>query len=293
MCALAQVSRAGFYRWLQPDEGAEEEDMQLREAIEQIALRHRHYGYRRIAAELRNQGIGVNVKRVRRLMNQDGLLAIRRRKFVATTDSRGSLRVYPNLASNLELNDVDQLWVADFTYIRLREQFAFLAVVVDGYSRRAVGWAVSGSMDTRLQVAALDSAIQRRCPRPGLVHHSDAGSQYASAVYVDRLEQIQAISSMSRPGRPWENGKCESFIKTVKKEQIEALDVRNLAELEEKVEHFIERYYNRERLHSALGYQSPEQFENRQTANRASARTEWKPAAMSFLRHREIYSDVS
>lgn len=292
MCELARVSRASYYRWLEPAEEDRKEEMKLRSAIQQCSLEHRFYGYRRITALLREQGWIVNTKRVRRLMNEDGLLAIRRRKFVVTTDSEHRMRVYPNLARSLELADLDQLWVADLTYIRLGEQFCFLAAVLDGYSRRVVGWSVGESLTSQLALAALKLAIERRNPKPGLVHHSDRGSQYASHVYIDKLESIGALASMSQPGRPWENGKCESFMRTIKKEEIDARIYRDREELERNIEDFIERYYNKVRLHSALGYKSPQEFE-RLTGVAASANgPSWRPAAMSFSRHEEIYPDA-
>jgi putative transposase len=293
MCELAKVSRASYYRWLQPPEEDRAEEMQLRSAIQQGSLDHRFYGYRRITALLRQQGWIVNTKRVRRLMNEDGLLAIRRRKFVATTDSDHGLRIYPNLAASLELAGLDQLWVSDLTYIRLQEQFVFLAVVLDAHSRRVVGWALGESLTSQLALAALERAIQGRSPRPGLVHHSDGGTQYASHLYTGKLESIGALASMSRPGRPWENGKCESFIKTIKKEEIDARSYRDREELERNIDEFIERDYNQVRLHSALGYKSPQDFER--VAGRAAAENGagWRPAALSFTRHEEIYSDAS
>lgn len=289
MCDLARVSRAGFYRhWVEKQPTAAE--MGLRDAIQRAALHHRYYGYRRILVELQREGFALGAKKVRRMMRQDNLLAIRRRKFIVTTDSEHAFQVYPNLARHLELSDINQLWVADLTFVRLEEEFVHLAVVLDAYSRRVIGWALHRTMESPLTLAALDQAIARRQPQPGLVHHSDQGVQYACQDYVDRLETCGAVLSMSRPGRPWENGRCESFIKTLKQEEIDARPYGTLEELRDHIEEFIERFYNRERLHSALGYLSPVEFERRQSA---ANHTAWMPARLSFLRHKEIYSDVS
>jgi putative transposase len=222
-------------------------------------------------------------------MKEDNLLAVRRRKFVATTDSAHRFVVYPNLAEHLILNDIDQLWVADITYVRLRMEFVYLAVVLDGFSRKSIGWALARDLRTQLPLAALDRAIARRQPRPGLVHHSDRGTQYASQAYVERLEGIGAVPSMSRPGRPWENGKCESFLKTLKQEELDARPYQTMEELEQHIEEFLERVYNQARLHSALGYRSPVEFERRQAQRKTEGN--WLPAALSFLRHEEIYSE--
>jgi putative transposase len=286
MCELSRVSRASYYRWVQPSEEDRKEETELRQAIQKGSLEHRFYGYRRITALLRQQGWTVNTKRVRRLMNEDGLLAIRRRKFVVTTDSEHQMRIYPNLARTLALADRDQLWVSDLTFIRMGEDFCFLAVVLDAYSRLVVGWSLGESLTSELAIAALEMAIERRNPRPGLVHHSDRGTQYASHIYIDKLESIGALASMSRPGRPWENGKCESFMKTLKKEEIDARSYRNRAELKSNIAEFMEQIYNQVRLHSALGYRSPQDFEN------ATGGPGWRPAAMSFKRHEEIYPDA-
>ncbi len=221
MCGLAPVSRAGYYRyWLKAEPAAAE--MKLRDAVQQVSLEYRFYGYRRVAAELRIEGIEVSVKVVRRIMRDDELLAVRRRRFVVTTGRDNRFRVFANIAKSLILDMADQLWVADLTYIRLRAEFVFLAVVLDAWSRRVIGWKLGRKLNTELALAALDQAIEIRKPNPGLVHHSDAGSQYASRDYVKRLQAAGATLSMSRPGRPWENGRCESFIKTLKKEQIDA-----------------------------------------------------------------------
>jgi len=261
MCQLAPVSRAGFYRSLQEAQPVEEE-MMVRAEIQQIALAHRRrYGYRRITAELRRRGLLVNHKRVVRLMREDTLLAVQPRAFVVTTEAQHDLEVYLNLARRLTVTGINQLWVADITYIRLRTEFVYLAVLLDGYSRKVVGWAVDKTLATRLPLGALHQAITDRQPPPGLVHHSDRGVQYASGEYVQLLHQHQMIPSMSRPANPYDNASCESFLKTLKREEIYANRYRDLGHLRRNIEVFIEQYYNRVRLHSALGYRPPEEFE--------------------------------
>jgi putative transposase len=284
MCRLGQVSRAGFYRhWQQREPRAEETELRAR--MHEIVLAHRrNYGYRRVTRELRNQGWAVNHKRVARLMAEDNLLCLRKRRWVATTDSGHDLRVYLNLAARMELTGIDQLWVADITYIRLAEEFLFLALVLDAFSRRVLGWSLDQRLDAGLAVAALRQAIDLRQPAPGLVHHSDRGVQYASNAYVDLLLEHGIEPSMSRAGNPYDNAKCESFIKTLKQEEIHTRQYRNQADLEAHIGEFIERYYNRRRLHSALGYRSPEAFE-RLLDQPAAAPV----ASMSFFRHRGIY----
>ncbi|MBZ5671217.1 MAG: IS3 family transposase [Acidobacteriia bacterium] len=220
MCALARVSRASFYRSLREQRPVEEE-MEVRSAIQQIALGHRHrYGYRRITAELRRRGMPVNHKRVLRIMREDNLLAVQPRSFVVTTDSDHGFEVHLNLASRMKLTGIDQLWVADITYIRLKAEFVYLAVILDGHSRKVVGWALERTLASRLAVAAIKQAIAKRQPLPGLVHHSDRGVQYACAEYVAILKQHGMIPSMSRPANPYDNASCESFIKTLKREEI-------------------------------------------------------------------------
>ena len=287
---MAQLSRASFYRqWEQAATAAL--DQELRAVIQGAALTHRFYGYRRITHWLHREGRPVNQKKVRRLMHEDNLLANRKRKFVATSDSDHDFLVYPNLAKNLELNDVNQLWVADITYVRLAEEFVYLAVVLDAFSRRVIGWALDRTLKSSLALAALNRAIEARRPRPGLVHHSDRGVQYACDAYVRRLQGLEAVLSMSGPGRPWENGKCESFMRTLKKEEIDARSYRSLEELQQNLEEFIETIYNRDRLHSALGYRAPVEFEQLQQAARQNR--SWIPAGLSLTRHQEIYPDVS
>jgi putative transposase len=288
MCELARVSRAGFYRSWEAREPTAAE-MALRDAIQRVAVVHRHYGYRRITVLIQRQGFVVGAKKVRRLMREDNLFAIRRRKFVVTTESDHAFRVYSNLAQHLELTDINQLWVADITYVRLEQEFVYVAIVLDAYSRRVIGWSLSRSLESTVALDALEKAISSRQPKAGLVHHSDRGSQYASAAYVHRLELCGAVLSMSRPGRPWENGKCESFIKTLKQEELDARPFRTLEELSANLTEFIEQVYNQARLHSALAYQSPVEFEDQQA--RREPATAWMPATLSFLRHEEIYSD--
>jgi putative transposase len=282
MCQLAEVSRAGLYRSLQ-ERTPVEEDMELRSAIQQIVLEHRRrYGYRRVAAELRRRGMLANHKRVARIMREDNLLAVQPRQFVVTTDSDHELEVYLNLARRMKLTGIDQLWVADITYIRLRAEFVYLAVILDSFSRKVVGWALERTLSSRLAIAALEPAIAKRQPRPGLIHHSDRGVQYASGEYVAiLLDQQQMIPSMSRPANPYDNASCESFIKTLKREEIYANAYENLEHLRANIEIFIEEYYNQQRLHSALGYRSPEEFERQ--AQCQSAAADSKAATITFV----------
>jgi len=289
MCRVAAVSRASFYRWLEPSMPVEEE-MEVRSAVQTVALEHRgRYGYRRVTRELRRRGMTVNHKRVARLMREDNLLAVQPRAWVQTTDSNHELKVYLNLAVRMKLTGINQLWIADITYIRLRTEFVYLAVVLDAWSRKVVGWALGRSLAAQLTVSALEQAIVQRQPLPGLVHHSDRGSQYACREYVGLLESHGMLPSMSRPANPYDNASCESFMRTLKREEIYANTYRDLEELRAHIEEFIERYYNRIRLHSALGYLPPEEFEQN-AANTASGQAgSGAAASMSFFRHGEIY----
>jgi len=278
MCQLAGVSRAGFYRSLQ-ERAPVEEDMEVGSVIQQIAIEHRRrYGYRRISAELRRRGMLVNHKR------EDNLPAVQPRAFVVTTDSDHEFEVYLNLASRMKLRGMNQLWVADITYIGLQKEFVYLAVILDAFSRKVVGWALDRTLAARLPIAALEQALAQRQPPPGLVHHSDRGVQYASGEYATVLRKWQMIPSMSRPANPYDNASCESFMKTLKGEEIYANDYRDLEHLLGNIEVFIEQYYNRCRLHSALGYRSPEEFEREANTGVNSA-----GATMSFFRHGESY----
>jgi len=282
MCQLAQVNRAGFYRSLQA-RAPHEEEMELRAAIHQIFLEHkRRYGYRRVTEELRRRGKQVNRKRVQRLMQQDNLLALQPRAFTVTTDSKHELEVYLNLASKLKLSGINQLWVADITYIRLQQEFVYLAVILDAFSRKVVGWALDRSLAAFLPKRALEMALAARQPTPGLVHHSDRGVQYASAEYLQLLQQHGIVPSMSRPANPYDNASCESFIKTLKQEEIYANHYRDLEHLRANIAAFLEHYYNRCRLHSSLGYRSPEEFEQTLVPGQRPA-----AATVSFFRHKE------
>ena len=288
MCQLAWVSRASFYRSFRQHSPVEEE-MAVRSAVQKVALEHRRrYGYRRIARELENQGLVVNHKRVLRLLREDNLLGLQPRRFVVTTDSQHQLEVAGNLARRLKLSGPDQLWVADITYIQLWSEFVFLAVVLDAYSRKVVGWAVARKMNRSLAVAALEMAIARRQPQPGLVHHSDRGVQYACREYVALLEKHHMLPSMSRPGNPYDNARCESFMRTLKREEIYANRYRDLEHLRSNVEEFIENYYNQKRLHSALGYRSPEQFEQAQRAQTPENFPKTATVTLSFGRANEL-----
>jgi putative transposase len=267
MCQVAVVSRAGYYRSFQEHSPVEEE-MLVRSTMQQIVVEHRRrYGYRRVWKELRDRGMVVNHKRVLRLMREDNLLAVQRQQFVVTTDSHHRLEIAVNLAGRMKLTGVNQLWVADITYIQVWREFVFLAVVLDAFSRKVVGWELSRSLSSGLALRALEKAIQDRQPPPGLVHHSDRGSQYACREYVALLEKHQMVASMSRPGNPYDNARCERFMQTLKREEIYASAYRDLEHLLANLEDFIERYYNSKRLHSALGYRTPEEFERAQTGN--------------------------
>lgn len=292
MCWLAAVSRAGYYRSLAEHEPADEE-MAVREAIQQIAMAHkRRYGYRRVAAELRRQGFAINHKRVIRLMRADNLLAIRSRRYVITTDSDHDLEVYLNLAARMKLTGVDQLWVADLTYIRLRHEFVYLAAVVDAWSRRVVGWALARSLAASLTIRALQQALAARQPLAGLVHHSDRGIQYASHDYVELLEKHRLIPSMSRPANPYDNATCESFMKTLKQEEIHCREYRNFEDLQAHLHEFLDHYYNCQRLHSALGYRTPTEFEAAAGATDAPTANSAGPK-MSFFRHRKSINPMA
>jgi putative transposase len=260
MCQLGTVSRAGLYRFEPRDEAADG-DLDLRDEIQRIALAFPFYGRPRITAELKRRGWSVNHKKVGRLMREDNLLCLRRRKFVVTTDSNHNLRIYPNLARDMKATGIDQLWRADITYIRLETEFVYLAVVLDAYSRKVVGWALDRHLEADLAIAALQMALRRRKPTAGLTHHSDRGVQYASNDYIALLKDHGVRISMSRRGNPYDNAACESFMKTLKYEEVYRQEYRDLSDARASIQTFIERIYNGKRLHSALGYRPPIEFE--------------------------------
>jgi transposase InsO family protein len=235
--------------------------MALRDMIQRIALEFPSYGWRRMTAELERRGWAVNHKRVYRRMREDNLLCLRKRKFVVTTDSDHGLPVYPNLARAMTLTGLDQLWVADLTYIRLELEFIYLAVILDAFSRRVIGWALDRSLETALTLQALRMALGRRRPVSGLVHHSDRGVQYASLDYTQLLQDQGIRISMSRQANPWDNAACESFLKTLKYEEVYRTEYRDLADARASIGVFLEKVYNQKRLHSALGYLPPVEFE--------------------------------
>jgi putative transposase len=257
------LSRSTIFRHLHSSSSASStnNDVELRGQIQSIALEMRSYGYRPITKELHRRGVQANHKRVLRLLREDNLLCLRQRAFVRTTDSNHALTVYPNLARGLALSNINQLWVSDITYIRLRREFVYLAVILDAYSRRCIGWARSRHIDTQLTLAALRMALQTRTFQPGLMHHSDRGVQYASADYVALLKEHKIQISMSRTGNPYDNAKAERFMRTLKYEEVYMNDYETLAEVLASVQHFIEAVYNRKRLHSAIGYLPPAEFE--------------------------------
>ena len=262
MVGLGGVSRASFYRFDADRQPQPDRDMDLRDAIQRVGLEWPSYGRPRITAELRRRGWKVNPKRVYRLMREDNLLCVRKRKFVVTTDSNHDRKVYPNLTGEMMLTGIDQLWVADITYIRLQNEFVYLAVVIDAYSRRVIGWALERTVEDDLPLAALRQALELRQPAPGTVHHSDRGSQYASGDYTDLLKAHGCQISMSHKASPWENAGCESWMKTLKSEEVYRQEYRDLAEARASIAQFIDEVYNQKRLHSALGYRPPVEFEH-------------------------------
>jgi transposase InsO family protein len=262
LSAALGVSRATYYRHRRRNSvRSQPGEPEVRRAINQIALEMPCYGHRPMTAELERRGLLVGRDRVLRYMREDHLLCRPRRAFVATTDSRHEQKIFPNLARELVVTQPDQLWVADITYIRLLRDFVYLAILLDAFSRRVIGWALERHMMTELALGALQMALSTRQPKPGLMHHSDRGKQYAAAQYVSLLLKHQIRISMSRTGNPYDNAKAERFMRTVKYEEVYLADYQSLTEARASISHFIEEVYNRKRLHSALGYRPPVEFE--------------------------------
>jgi putative transposase len=261
-CGLAGVSRAGYYRFWRASAPRQEETA-LRDEIQRLSLATRSYGYRRIIVQLRQLGFAVNHKRVRRLRAEDNLLCLRKPMFrPVTTQSEHRFKVWPNLARRLLPMAANQLWVADITYVRLSEAFVYLAVILDAFSRRVIGWALSDRLTADVALDALAMALSMRdVIDGGLVHHSDRGVQYACGDYIARLQQAGIQPSMSRPGCPWDNAMAESFMRTLKQEEVDGQSYRDLEDARSRIGMFLEEVYNRQRLHSALDYQTPAVFE--------------------------------
>ena len=262
LCQLGQVSRASYYRHL-GGRPSKRDDTDMRDAIQRIAIKNRHYGYRRVAWQLRREGKPVNAKRVLRLMRDDNLLSLRAKPYVPrTTDTKHAFPIVPNRVRGLIPSGLDQIWVADITYVRLMEEFVYLAIILDAFSRKVIGWALDDHLEARLALGALDMAFATRSTNLNdLIHHSDRGVQYASSDYIDRLKSKGVRISMSRPANPYDNAKAESFMKTLKVEEINGKDYQCIDEARRNIGNFIEQIYNGQRLHSAIGYQSPVEFE--------------------------------
>jgi putative transposase len=262
LCRLADIARWRYYRMQHgPKALRDPEDERLRQELHAVCAEYRNYGYRRATHELRRRGFVVGRKRVRALMHKENLRCRRKKRWIHTTNSRHGYRIYPNLAQRMHLHRLGQLWVADITYIRLRDEFVFLAVILDAYSRPVVGWAVSRRIHAGLTTAALLMALTTRTYRRGLVHHSDRGVQYASNEYTTVLKQHRIVISMSRKGNPYDNAKAESFMKMLKTEEVSVNEYDTFRQAKEQIDRFINIVYNNKRLHSALAYTTPAEFE--------------------------------
>jgi putative transposase len=264
LSAAVSVSRSSYYRHRHNKlrgRAVPAPEKRRRAAIEAIALEMPNYGHRPMTAELQRRRLSTGRDRVLRYMREADLLCRRRRAFRSTTDSDHDLPVFPNLTRDLSVTTINQLWVADITYIQLPRGFAYLAVLLDAFSRRVIGWALERHLMTELPLAALEMALNARTLKPGLIHHSDRGKQYASAAYISLLVKHQIRPSMSRPGNPYDNPQAERVIRTIKDDEVSLSDYQNLTEARASIKHFIEEVYDRKRLHSVLGYKTPFEFE--------------------------------
>jgi putative transposase len=263
-CQALEVSRCGYYKWTcRQVPFSENDDIDLKNEIQDIVLEFPGYGYRRVTAELRNRGHEVNRKRVLRLMREDNLLCLKKKFKLVTTDSSHGLPVYTNLLKSIQISGPNQVWASDITYVQLMHEHIYLAVILDLYSRKCIGWNLSRNMGSHLTMNALDMALKNRWTESlqGLIHHSDQGVQYASKDYVDCLRTHNIQISMSRKGNPYDNAFAESFIKTLKVEEVYLNEYETFGDASRNIRHFIEKVYNKKRLHSALGYKSPDRFE--------------------------------
>ena len=269
---LLDVSRSGFYKWFQRSlivDNDQNSEIQIREQIQNIVIEFPGYGYRRVTIELQNRGYSVKEKIVRKFMKEDNLLCVKKRFKLRTTDSNHGEKIYPNLARDLKITGINQLWVADITYIQLSKEFVYLAVIIDVFSRRCIGWELSRHIDTELTLDALRKAFKTRKgdDLKGLIHHSDQGVQYASKEYVDCLKRHGIQISMSRTGNPYDNAFAESFIKSLKCEEVYLNEYGTFNDALANIDRFIEEVYNSKRLHSSIGYKSPINFEEALTLN--------------------------
>jgi putative transposase len=257
-----RLSRSSFYHKLKDKSQVEMQmEADLRGKIEAICLEYPRYGYRRVTEELKREGLRANHKKVLRLMRESDLLCRVRHRWVKTTDSRHRFRRYPNLIKGMAITRLNQVWLSDITYIRIRTGFVYLAAILDAYSRKVIGYAVSGGLDTSLTLEALERAVARRQIGPGVIHHSDQGVQYASGEYVDELKRHGFLISMARTGNPYENATMESFFKTLKHEEVNLCQYETYQDVITRLPYFLEDVYNHKRLHSALGYRPPDEFE--------------------------------
>jgi transposase InsO family protein len=266
------ISRCGYYKWLQQSNTNPSHvkiDMQLKDELQKIAIDYPGYGYRRMTAELRRRGYHLNHKRVLRLMREDSLLCFKKKFRPLTTDSNHNHKIYPNLIKDLDITRPDQVWASDITYIQLVSEFIYLAVILDLYTRKCIGWELSRNIDTQLTLSALDNALKDRWDPDikELIHHSDQGVQYASGEYINRLKEHNIQISMSRKGNPYDNAFVESFIRTLKCEEVYLNEYETFRDVQDNISNFIDEVYNKKRLHSSLGYRSPIEFEQEVALN--------------------------